>query len=404
MMTAGLELMTSMPATSGRTDPEEEPGHGVASVYIATVAAFWAMVHQENTCHLHDHQGGGARQGRGEVPVGTPVPIPLRTLQLPGAHPAQAKEPVGSRGTGEGPRESRGCTHMPVSLQGTGPGRCRGLPGRRMQAFSPEQVFPVRARAARQPGVRPVRVRNLGAARPRATVCGSCRCGGQSLEEPPRTVQHLSTSAGRTTASLASRARGTGPRAASRGPGPCWCTAGAAGRGHAGRAARPRTHRHHHRDWHPGGCHPQGGLDCDFDVPKTMQLVRRLRSGMVQTEAQYKFVYSALQRYIQCEQLRLREQVGAGRARGGACAGVAMVTGGPSPPPERSGSARTKTWAPPPANRVAAPGQRLRGRPRTPEPWDREDANLRSGGCLRSHRERPAWPCPRTGFQWLLRP
>nr|XP_035966049.1 tyrosine-protein phosphatase non-receptor type 11-like isoform X1 [Halichoerus grypus] len=38
------------------------------------------------------------------------------------------------------------------------------------------------------------------------------------------------------------------------------------------------------------------GLDCDIDVPKTIQLVRRQRSGMVQTEAQYKFVYLALQR------------------------------------------------------------------------------------------------------------
>uniref|UniRef100_A0A8C6DDR8 Protein-tyrosine-phosphatase n=1 Tax=Moschus moschiferus TaxID=68415 RepID=A0A8C6DDR8_MOSMO len=46
------------------------------------------------------------------------------------------------------------------------------------------------------------------------------------------------------------------------------------------------------------------GLDCDIDVPKTIQLVRRQRSGMVQTEAQYKFVYLALQRYIQGEQLR----------------------------------------------------------------------------------------------------
>ncbi|XP_029803358.1 tyrosine-protein phosphatase non-receptor type 11-like isoform X2 [Suricata suricatta] len=54
------------------------------------------------------------------------------------------------------------------------------------------------------------------------------------------------------------------------------------------------------------------GLDCDIDVPKTIQLVRRQRSGMVQTEAQYKFVYLALQRYIQSEQLRLREQAGAG--------------------------------------------------------------------------------------------
>uniref|UniRef100_A0A8C6DA80 protein-tyrosine-phosphatase n=1 Tax=Moschus moschiferus TaxID=68415 RepID=A0A8C6DA80_MOSMO len=66
------------------------------------------------------------------------------------------------------------------------------------------------------------------------------------------------------------------------------------------------------------------GLDCDIDVPKTIQLVRRQRSGMVQTEAQYKFVYLALQRYIQGEQLRLREPVGAGPGRGGACAGITM--------------------------------------------------------------------------------
>ena len=37
---------------------------------------------------------------------------------------------------------------------------------------------------------------------------------------------------------------------------------------------------------------------------------------MVQTEAQYKFVYLALQRYIQGEQLSLRKPVGAGPGRG----------------------------------------------------------------------------------------
>uniref|UniRef100_A0A8C0C5V6 protein-tyrosine-phosphatase n=1 Tax=Balaenoptera musculus TaxID=9771 RepID=A0A8C0C5V6_BALMU len=66
------------------------------------------------------------------------------------------------------------------------------------------------------------------------------------------------------------------------------------------------------------------GLDCDIDVPKTIQHVRRQRSGMVQTEAQYKFVYLALQRYIRGEQLRLREQVGAGPGRGGTCGGITM--------------------------------------------------------------------------------
>lgn len=73
------------------------------------------------------------------------------------------------------------------------------------------------------------------------------------------------------------------------------------------------------------------GLECDIDVPKTIQLVRRQRSGMVQTEAQYKFVYLALQRYIQGEQLRLREQVGAGPARGGVCVRSTRVTGVLSP-------------------------------------------------------------------------
>uniref|UniRef100_A0A669EWJ7 protein-tyrosine-phosphatase n=1 Tax=Oreochromis niloticus TaxID=8128 RepID=A0A669EWJ7_ORENI len=40
------------------------------------------------------------------------------------------------------------------------------------------------------------------------------------------------------------------------------------------------------------------GLDCDIDVPKTIQRVRQQRSGMVQTEAQYKFIYMAVQQYI----------------------------------------------------------------------------------------------------------
>nr|XP_029721496.1 tyrosine-protein phosphatase corkscrew isoform X4 [Aedes albopictus] len=41
------------------------------------------------------------------------------------------------------------------------------------------------------------------------------------------------------------------------------------------------------------------GLDCEIDIQRTIQMVRSQRSGMVQTEAQYKFVYFAVQHYIQ---------------------------------------------------------------------------------------------------------
>lgn len=77
---------------------------------------------------------------------------------------------------------------------------------------------------------------------------------------------------------------------------------------------------------------------------------------MVQTEAQYKFVYLALQRYIQGEQLRLREPVGAGPGRGEACAGITMVTRGPSPQCERPEERGSLNLGVSPADPGCSPG------------------------------------------------
>ena len=52
------------------------------------------------------------------------------------------------------------------------------------------------------------------------------------------------------------------------------------------------------------------GLDCEIDIQRTIQMVRSHRSGMVQTEAQYKFVYLAVQHHIETVHRRIQaEQV-----------------------------------------------------------------------------------------------
>ncbi|XP_061239125.1 tyrosine-protein phosphatase non-receptor type 11-like isoform X4 [Bos javanicus] len=248
-----------------QSDPEEKPGHGLGKVYIATqgclpttVAAFWAMVHQENT-HVIVMTTREVERGRNKC-----------FRYWPELHGSQ----------------EYGHLHVCNMAEHWAQGYCV----RELQVWRPDQ------------------------------------------EESPHTVKHYQYFSwpdhgvpAEPTGVLSfleevNRTHSSMPGA---GPMVVHCSAGIG-----------RTGTIIVIDILVDVIRRQG-LDCDIDVPKTIQLVRRQRSGMVQTEAQYKFVYLALQRYIQGEQLRLRQPVGAGPGRGGACAGVTMVTRGPSPQRER---------------------------------------------------------------------
>nr|XP_039250080.1 tyrosine-protein phosphatase non-receptor type 11-like [Styela clava] len=52
----------------------------------------------------------------------------------------------------------------------------------------------------------------------------------------------------------------------------------------------------------------QQGLDCEIDIQRTIQIVRGQRSGMVQTEAQYQFVYLAVKQHIETLTKRMEEE------------------------------------------------------------------------------------------------
>lgn len=41
------------------------------------------------------------------------------------------------------------------------------------------------------------------------------------------------------------------------------------------------------------------GLDCEVDIQRTTHLLRYFRSGLVMSEAQYQFIYTAFNHFVQ---------------------------------------------------------------------------------------------------------
>nr|XP_044625331.1 tyrosine-protein phosphatase non-receptor type 11-like isoform X5 [Equus asinus] len=209
-----------------RSDPEEKPGHGLGKVYIATqgclqttVAAFWAMVHQENT-RVIVMTTREVERGRNKC-----------FRYWPQLHDSQ--------------EYGRVCVCSMAEYQ------AQGYCVRELQVWRPDQEEPPRAVKHYQYFSWP----DHGVPAEPAGILGF-------LDE-------------------VNRAQSSMPGA---GPMVVHCSAGIG-----------RTGTIIVIDILVDVIRRQG-LDCDIDVPTTIQLVRRQRSGMVQTEAQYKFVYLALQR------------------------------------------------------------------------------------------------------------
>uniref|UniRef100_A0AAR2LQJ6 protein-tyrosine-phosphatase n=1 Tax=Pygocentrus nattereri TaxID=42514 RepID=A0AAR2LQJ6_PYGNA len=49
------------------------------------------------------------------------------------------------------------------------------------------------------------------------------------------------------------------------------------------------------------------GVECEIDIQKCILMVREQRSGMVQTEAQYRFIYLAVQQHIESQKLKQKD-------------------------------------------------------------------------------------------------
>lgn len=96
-----------------QSDPEEKPGHGLGKVYIATqgclpttVAAFWAMVHQENTRVIVMTTREVERGRVGALAHVPSILLPCAPLDLCWSWPSFASSVLEMPGHSEGPRET----------------------------------------------------------------------------------------------------------------------------------------------------------------------------------------------------------------------------------------------------------------------------------------------------------